>query len=303
MLKKFVSIVVAGVTVFTLSACSKDSKESSADSSKLQVTVSFNAMRDIAEAIGKDKISIRTIIPDGTEPHDFELKPKDIEALSKSKVFIYNGLGMETWESQAVESADNKDLIVVEASKGVTAIKNTDEDEIKDHGQYDPHAWLSPSAAEKEAENIKNALVKADSANKDFYESNYKDFSTSLESLLTDYKSKFQAVSNKNFVTGHAAFAYLCRDFGLKQQSVEGVFAEGEPSAKKLKELTDFCKEKGIKTVFVEDMVSPKVSQTLADEVGAEVKQIATLESRDGDKTYIESIKSNVSEIYTSMTK
>ncbi|MDT8719397.1 zinc ABC transporter substrate-binding protein [Clostridium sp. 19966] len=303
MLKKFMSILLAGATIFALSACSKKTSESAADSSKLHVTVSFNAMRDLAEAIGKDKISVRTIIPDGTEPHDFELKPKDIASLTEAKVFIYNGLGMETWASQAVESADNKALISVEASKGVNAIKNTDESEIKDHGQYDPHAWLSISAAEKEAENIKNAFEKADSSNKDFYENNYKDFNSSLESLLNEYKGKFASVSNKNFVTGHAAFAYLCRDFGLNQASVEDVFADGEPSAKKLKELTDFCKEKGIKTVFVEDMVSPKVSQTLANEVGADVKQIATLESKDGDKTYIESMKNNLSEIYNSMSK
>ena len=93
----------------------------------------------------------------------------------------------------------------------------------------------------------------------------------------------------------------MARDFGLKQNSVEDVFAEGEPSAKKLKELTDYCKAEKINTIFVEDMVSPKVSETLAKEVGAKAVKIYTLESKEDGKTYIQSMQANLEKIYASL--
>lgn len=308
MYKKITSILVLICTLVTLSACGNGSVSSGNNSvaqkeaqGKIQVVVSFNPMREFVEAVGKDKVEVKTIIPNGTEPHEFEPKPKDLENLNKAKIFVYNGFGMESWVDKSVKAADNKELVVVEAAKGFDAIKSTDEEEIKEHGQNDPHVWISLKGAEFEAKNIKEALVKVDSSNKDYYEKNYKDFSTKLSSLQDDYKKKFDTVTNKNFVTGHAAFAYLCRDFGLKQNSVEDVFAEGEPTTKKMEELIKYCKENKIKTIFVEDMVSPKVSETLAKEVGAKVEKIYTIENKEDNKDYIQSMKDNLELIYNSL--
>ncbi|HCW79611.1 MAG TPA: ABC transporter substrate-binding protein, partial [Ruminococcaceae bacterium] len=77
----------------------------------------------------------------------------------------------------------------------------------------------------------------------------------------------------------------------------------GEPSAKKLAGLVDYCKKNHVKTVFVEDMVSPNVSQTLANQVGAKVEQIYTIESSEKNKNYIDRVKSNLQEIYSSLTE
>ncbi|AZV58476.1 metal ABC transporter substrate-binding protein [Clostridium sp. AWRP] len=308
MYRKIISILMLMCSLVTFSACGNanvssnnkaaDKKESHG---KIQVVVSFNAMREFAEAVGKDKVEVKTVIPNGVEPHEYEPKAKDLEDLNKAKVFVYNGLGMESWVDKSLKVINNKQLVVVEASKGFESIKNTDEGEIKEHGQNDPHVWVSLKGAEFEAKNIKEALVKADPSNKDYYEKNYKDFSNQLNSLYNDYKKRFDKVANKNFVTGHAAFAYLCRDFGLKQNSVEDVFAEGEPTTKKMGELINYCKQNKIKTIFVEDMVSPKVSNTLAKEVGAKVKKIYTIESKEDNKNYIQSMKSNLELIYNSL--
>ncbi|AND84937.1 zinc ABC transporter solute-binding protein [Clostridium tyrobutyricum] len=296
-------VVILSCITFIFSGCNNTNQKTSGSTngSKVKVVVSFNAMREFASAIGKDKIDITTIIPNGTEPHDFEPTAKDIKTLGTSDIFVYSGLGMESWKDKVINSAGNKNLIAVDASQGVTPIKNTDNDEIKEHGQYDPHIWLSLKGAEIQSKNIRNALIKADPSNKVYYEKNYNDFSKQLNSLYNEYTKKFASVKNKNFVTGHAAFAYLCRDYGLKQNSVEGIFAEGEPSPKILEQLVNYCKQNKIKTIFVEDMVSPKVSNTLAKEVGAKVEKIYTLESKQDNKNYIQSMRANLEMIYNSL--
>ena len=295
MFKKLMSIFILAAVTVGLSACSNQktsTAEAKANNNNIDVVVSFNPMKEFAEAIGKDKINVKVVVPEGTEPHDFEPKPRDMESISKAKVFIYNGLGAETWVDKTLSALNNKNLITVEASKGSDLIKTTD---------YDPHTWLSLKEAKVETKNIKDALVKADPNNKDFYEKNYEDYSKKLDELYSEYKVKFDTVKNKNFVTGHAAFAYLCRDFGLEQKSVENMFAEGEPTPQKMKELTDFAKSNNIKTIFMEELASPKVSETLAKEVGAKVEKIYTIESKEDNKDYIQSMKDNLEKIYDSL--
>jgi len=301
-MKKAVIITLILSVILSLAGCGSGTAIKTGNN-KIKLSVSFDALKEFASAIGGDKVEISTIIPDGTEPHDFEPKAQDLVGLSEAQVFIYSGLGMESWAEDAVSAVNNNDLVVVVASQGITPITNTDEEEINEHGQYDPHIWLSLKNAETEATNIKNALVKTDSENKDYYENNCSSFISQLESLYNEYSKKFASVEKKSFVTGHAAFAYLCRDFGLSQNSVEDVFAEGEPTAKQLSELVDYCKSNNVTTVFAEEMASPEVSEALAKEVGAKVETIYTIESAEDGKTYLERMQDNLSEIYNSLSE
>jgi zinc transport system substrate-binding protein len=307
-LKKIISIMLSVCIMGTLAGCSKSTIAIKAETlnneqntkSKLQVVVSFNPLKEFAEAVGKDKIEVKTIVPAGVEPHDFEPKIRDMENISKANLFVYTGFGMESWIDKTLSAIDNKNLVVVDSSKGVDAIKNQGE-EIEEHGQFDPHIWLSLREAKIQTKNIKDALVKADGVNKDFYEKNFQEFETELDKLYSEYKVKFAGITNKNFVTGHAAFGYLCRDFGLIQNSVEDVFAEGEPTPQKLKGLIELSKKNKIKVIFMEELASPRVSETLAKEVGADVKKIYTIESNEENKKYIQSMEENLSNIYNSL--
>jgi len=241
------------------------------------------------------------------EPHDFDIKAKDMKAIEEADIFIYNGAGMESWIEDVEAAISGKELIVVEASKGVKLI-NADEEDEEDgeheghnHSGKDPHTWLGLSEAKIQGENIKNALVEKDAKNKEYYEENLKIFNEKIDNIIKEYNPKFKELANKNFVTGHATFGYLCRDFGLTQKSIEGVFAEGEPSPKELQNLMEYCKGNNIKTIFVEELISTQLSDTLAKEVGAQTKQIYTLHSNEDGKSFSDVLKYNVETIYSAM--
>ncbi|MBE6065843.1 metal ABC transporter substrate-binding protein [Clostridium cochlearium] len=305
-MKKFLKLfLIISLSIIIISGCGKkDEVGISNNKDKIKVVVTFNPLREFVDYIGKDKVDVNVIIPEGTEPHDFEPKAKDIMKLNEGDLFIYNGFGMEGWVDKTLKSIENNKMLIVDSSKGCEPI-NIEEDN-HDHGNShgnsnDPHIWLGLTTAKRQAFNIKEALIKLDESNKEFYEENYKEFEKEIDNLLNSYKNKFEQLDNKSFVTGHSAFSYFCRDFGLEQRSVEGVFAEGEPSSKKLKELVDYCKSKNIKTIFLEENVSPKVSETLAKEVGAEVKVIDTIEYKKEDKKYLEIMKENIDKVYNSL--
>ncbi|MDM0472488.1 metal ABC transporter substrate-binding protein [Clostridium perfringens] len=295
MRKKLVSIFL-GVTmaVFFVGCQSAKTAENKKDSGKVEVTVSIEPLREFTEIVGGDKVNVKTMVPNGTEPHDFEPKTQDLLELNKAKVFVYNGLGMEHWKEQVLNTIENKEVKVVEASKGAEVLKEGD--------KVDPHLWLSLDGAKIEAENIKDALVEVDSDNKSYYEENFKKFSEKLDSLANEYKEKFNGLANKDFVTGHAAFGYLCREFGLKQVSVENLFGEGEITPQKMQEIVEFCKKNDIKTIFMPELASEKISQTLANEVGGKIEKIYTLESNEDGISYIDAMKENLSKIYNALS-
>jgi len=297
MKKKIISGVLAILTGVMLIGCGTKTETATKNimDDKLNIIVSIYPLKEFTEKIAGDKATVTCLVPDNMEPHDYEPKTKDFETLSKSKIFIYNGLGMETWVDQVNEVIKEKGVTILDSSAGVEV--------RKEENAVDPHIWLSVKNAEIQSENIKNTLVKLDEKNKDYYEENYKKFKEELENVYDEYKPKFDTLNKKNFVTGHAAFGYLCRDFGLTQKSVENLFSEGEPTPKQLEDLVKFCKENNIKTVFSESLASPKVSQTLAKEVGAQVVPILTLESKEDDKDYIKAIRYNLDEIYSCLSK
>lgn len=304
MYKKILAIITIFILIFSLSACgNKKTNEASQNSNevsnssegKVNVVVSFNPLREFAQAIGVDKVNVVTIVEGGVEPHDFEPKAKDLESINNADIFVYNGVGMESWVDKVLKNINNKEILVVDSSKGANLIKTSD------GGNYDPHIWLSLKEAKVQSNNIKEALIKTDPSNKEYYEKNYKEFADKLDELYNEYQEKFKDIHNKKFVTGHAAFSYICRDFNLEQNSIEGVYSEGEPSAKKLAELVDYVKENNVKTIFAEENASPDVSETLANEVGAKVEKIYSLEVQEDGKDYIESMKENLEKIYSSL--
>lgn len=289
MFKKSLIAVMVLSMMLALAGCS--SKK--ADSGKLDVMVSINPLKEFTEAIGGDKVNVESLVPEGMEPHDFEPKTKDFQKLSDSKIFIYNGLGLEDWAGDVLDTIDKSKVKVVVATDGINVL-NTDNIE-------DPHAWLSLLESKKMCENIKNSLVEADSANKDYYESRYKTYADSMQKLYDENARKFSTLKNRDFVTSHEAFGYLCRDFNLQQKSVANLFGEGEITPKKLEELVKYIRVNKINTIFSENSASQKTSETLAKDTGAKIQKIYTLETKEDNLDYLAAMKESLNRIYQSL--
>lgn len=295
-MKKIITILTIGVLALLAVGCSKTDSNSESkvnENGKIKITASIFPVAEITKAIGGDKVDVLTLVPKGQEPHHFEPNTGAFKELLSSKMFIYNGLGMEEWLNDVSAKLKENNILSVDSSKGV--------DVLKDGDKIDPHVWLSLKQVQVQAKNIKDALVKEDPKNESYYNENYEKFIKDCNDLYSEYKPKFEELKNKNFVTGHAAFGYLCRDFGLTQESVSSLYADGEPTPGKLQELVNYCREHNVKVIFSGTLSEPKTSETLAKEVGAKVVKIYTLESQDDDKTYLEAMKYNLDTIYNSM--
>lgn len=276
-----------------LSACGH---ETPPPSGKIPVVASFGAMEILTKEIGGDLVQIDSMVPAGMEPHDFEPRTKDLVKIKNARLFVYNGMGMEHWADKVLSSAFHDNLIIVEASKGIQPIPIVSEEERAEHGNYDPHTWLGLSEAKEEAKAIRDGLISASPDNRETFEKNYTRFSTEIDEIRNKARKSIAVARRKELVTGHAAFAYLARDLNLSQESVEDAFATGEPPARKLIELMEYCKARKVKTIFTEEIMDPALARTLAEEAGARIETLDTMETADHER-YADVMRENVRKI------
>ncbi len=255
MVKKIIPAVLA--LLILVSGCGKTT-DNETPGGKLRVSASFYPMYDFAKKIGGDRAVVSIMIPAGIEPHNWEPSASDILSLEKADIFVYNGAGMELWAPDILSSLQNKELIVVEASKGEAIIDS------------DPHVWLDPMRAKAELLNIKNAFAEADPAGASYYEENYDTYAARLDALDKEYRDTLSALPGRDIVVTHEAFGYLCSAYGLNQIAIEGIFADSEPSPARMAEIVELVKENGVKVIFSEELLSPRVAEAIAAETGAQ---------------------------------
>lgn len=249
---------------------------------KIKVMTSFNPIDQLVQAIGGDKVETTMFVKPGTDAHNFEPTARDMTTLKKADVLFINGLDMEPWAQDGAISGSTKLMILADGIDFIMldqAEAHTDDDGHDHSSGVDPHIWLGLAELKLMAKNTANALSLLSPEDKSYFQNNLNKFNEEADSLASEFEPKFKPYAGQSFVTGHEAFAYLTRSIGLVQMGVEGPFAEGEPTPQKIKELVDHVREQNISTIFVEETASPKVSETLARETGAELVTIPTMET------------------------
>lgn len=264
-------MIILSIAVF-MSGCGNKSTVTLADG-KVNVVTTFYPLYDFASQIGGDRVNVINLVPAGVEPHDWAPKSRDLTNMSKAQLFIYSGAGLEGWVHDFLDSLKaGSEFHTVEASKGIKFIHGVEREDAHDHDKtdsdVDPHVWVSPKSALIMAKNIRNGLVKADPANKSFYEANYEVLNKKLTDLDAAFSAALAKTAKKEIVVSHQAFGYLTRDYGLTQMPIMGLTADSEPTAQDLKKINAFVKEHQVKYIFFEELVSDKMAKTLAKDAG-----------------------------------
>jgi zinc transport system substrate-binding protein len=242
------------------------------------VAVSILPQRYFLEKIGGKLVQIEVMVPPGTEMEAYEPRPGQMSALSRAKIYFALGVPFETVWLPKIVGLNPKILVVhtdkeikrrpIEADSHPGEVSNQLYGRAGPQGEGDdPHIWLSPPLVILQARAIFEALAAIDSANRDSYESNYRQFVSELVELDI-YISRLFADGSKPrpFMVFHPAWGYFANAYGLKQVPVQ---VEGrEPRAKELDGFIKRAQELGTKIIFIEPQYSPKIAHTIADAIG-----------------------------------
>ena len=263
----FGTIIVALFTAVLIVSTHCSKQQETAVSHKIKVITTLFPLYDFAKNVGKDKVEVSLLLPPGVEAHSFEPKPSDIVKINEADIFVYTGKFMEPWAEGIIKGVTNKNLIVVDASRGTTMIPGVFHDADEPAGSMDPHIWLDFDNAKIMVGNIMQALNAEDTPNKDFYTMNATQYNNRLTEMDALFRTTLAPCKGKEIVYGgHYAFGYLARRYGLKYMAAQGVSPDAEPTAKDLARLVEQVKKDNVKYVFYEELTSPKIAETIANE-------------------------------------
>ena len=271
--KKITLLIIAAILIFSFSFFAKRVIPQN-DPNKIKITTSFYPYYFFVSRIGGDKVNVINITPPGVEPHDYDLTSGDIVNIQTSKALIINGQ-VEPWKKKVTKDLSDNNVKLVETSDSLFTLETIDETGTL---TKDPHVWLNPKIAKEQVLKIADTLVAVDTKNEEYYRSNANKLNIELDKLYIDYSNGLATCTTRDIITTHAAFAYLAAEFRLKQVSITGLSPEEEPSLKKLSEISDFAKKNNVKYIFFESLVSPKLANTIASEIGAQTLVLNPIE-------------------------
>lgn len=285
-----------------LAACERaPSSPPSAVPAKPAVVASLFPLADFARHVAGDRAVVTSLVPPGVAPHDWEPSPRDVAEVRKAAVFVYSGAGFEQAADRILkELAAGAGPVPLDAAAGLPLRETPAEGgRAPSPRAKDPHVWLDPVLAQRQVETIAEGLARVDPAGARAYRDNAATYRARLGELHDAFTAGLAGCDRREVVTSHAAFGYLTARYALTQVPIMGMAPESEPSPADLARLVRFARQRHVTHIFFESLVSPRVADTLAREVGAKTLVLnpvegLTREEAAAGKDYLALMRTNL---------
>jgi zinc transport system substrate-binding protein len=252
------------------------------------VAASITPLADFAQQVGGDHVQVFTLVSPGASPHTYELTPSQVQQVACARLLVLNGVGLEHWADNLIESADNPSLLVVDTSTGIEILEDAD------GSGGNPHIWLDPQNAIMQVMHIRDALVQVDEAYAAEYQANAQNYIAELQELDHSIESEVATWLSRQFIAFHPAWLYFARRYGLEQAAVIERFPGVEPSPAEVIQIIETARRIGARAIFAEPQFSPKAAQTIAEESDAQVIFLDPLGSDLENTNYLDLMRANV---------
>jgi zinc/manganese transport system substrate-binding protein len=232
---------------------------------------------DLARNVAGPDVHVVPLLQPNADPHDYELRPHDVGALADADLIVRSGGEVDEWIEDATEGSAS-DAPVVDLS-----------DQIELRGD-DPHWWQDPRHALIAVHELEHALHRKAPAYVEQLRQLDRDTAACIDQLPR---------ADRKLVTTHDALGYYAARYGLDVIGavIPSQSTEGQPSAGDVADLIATIRAAGVKAVFAESSVEPKVEAAIARETGSAVGEPLWADTLgpqgSSGATYIDSIRAN----------
>jgi manganese/iron transport system substrate-binding protein len=263
-----------------------------AHAEKLKVATTFTVIADIARNVAGDAAEVESITRPNAEIHEYQPTPGDMLRAQDADLILWNGLNLELWFERFFSNLRDVPSAVV--SDGVEPMSISDGPYT---GKPNPHAWMSPTDALTYVDNIRKALAEHDPDNAEVYAANAEAYKAEIEATIAPIRERLASIPEERrwLVTSEGAFAYLARDFGLKELFLWPINADQQGTPQQIRKVIDAMREHQIPAIFSESTVSPDPAQQVARETGAKYGGVLYVDSLSDESgpvpTYLDLLK------------
>nr|WP_296066302.1 metal ABC transporter substrate-binding protein [uncultured Actinoplanes sp.] len=278
------------LTLVVAAGCGARASASGFADGRLNVVTAFYPLQFLSERIGGDRVTVTNLTKPGAEPHDVELNPRQVADVADAGLAVYLR-GFQPAVDAAVKQEAKGRAFDVSSVVPLFALGDG----------KDPHVWLDPVRFATIADRLGARLAQADPAHAAEYTGRAAAVHAQLDELNTEYADALRTCQRRELVTSHGAFHYLADRYGLTQVGITGISPEAEPSPRRLAAVAKEAREHGTTTIFFETLVSPKVADTIAREVGARTAVLDPLEGITGPGDYFSVMRDNLAALTTAL--
>ncbi len=266
---------------------------------KIKVVATFLPIYVFTANVAGDAAEVDVLLPSDVGPHNYSFKPSDVLKVANARVVVKNGVELESWMDDVIESAGSPDLEVIDTGKGIDLLgdenhmveeseeEHTEEGSLE-HGEFNPHIWLDPLRAVAQVENIRDGLIAADPGNEEIYRLNAEEYIAKLRALNEEIKEITSNLENKKFISFHSSFLYFAERYGLEQAGIIEPFPGKEPGPKYIRDLIDLIERENISALFSEPQFSPQIVETLSKDLDLPVFILDPLATGEFSKDFYE---------------
>jgi ABC-type Zn uptake system ZnuABC Zn-binding protein ZnuA len=250
------------------------------------VVATTSQVADFTRNVAGPDAHVVQLLKPNADPHDYEIRPHDVGALADADLIVRSGGEVDAWVDDAIEGSGS-DAPVVDLSDGI---------HLRDD---DPHWWQDPRNAIVAVHELERALHRTAPAYVEQLEQLDRDTAACIAKLPRD---------DRKLVTTHDALGYYAARYGLDVIGavIPSQSTESQPSAGDVADLVDTIRATGVKAVFAESSVEPKVEEAIARETGATVGAPLWADTLgppgSSGATYIDSIRANTRAIVAGLS-
>lgn len=270
---------------------------------RFTVATTFTIIADMARNVAGDLAAVVSITKPGAEIHNYQPTPGDLLRTRDADLLLWNGLNLELWFERFFDTLGGIPDAVV--TQGIPPIDISGGEYA---GKPNPHAWMSPAAAQTYVDNIAAAMSRHDGANAAAYQANAARYKQQIEAAIAPIRARFDRVppNRRWLATSEGAFSYLARDFGLRELYLWPINADQQGTPQQIREVIDTVRRENVPVIFSESTVSPKPAQQVASETGARyggVLYVDTLTGPEGPvPTYLDLLRYTSAKIAEGLT-
>jgi ABC-type Zn uptake system ZnuABC Zn-binding protein ZnuA len=264
-MRTILSFIAAGaLALLLLGGCGRDDAPSGA---AVAVVATTPQAADFVREVGGDRVAVDQVLAPNADPHEYEPRPSDAEALAGADLVVRSGGDLDGWLDQLVESsgADAPVLTLIDSVRTRPA----------EDGETDPHWWQDPRNAILAVAAIRDELSAVDPAGAAAYERRAAEYTGRLERLDREIARCVDAVpaEERLLVTSHDSLGYYADRYGIEVigATIPSLSTQAQPSAGDTADLIELIRRTGARAIFPEAGVSEELERSIASEAGATV--------------------------------